>query len=224
MTAGHQRSLAAIAAALICSSCVETPPPSPHGEPAPKPLSTAEPPPQPAPQPLQTPKKAAPLIVQSTPKVTSQTAEPVKPKTPDQTHPARDHSADLQTVLAADRAFANSVERKTAADAFHEHLTPDAVLMMPGELPVRGSDAIKVDLTVNPPGALLWHAKGAQVAEAGDLGYTWGTYEARPENIENSRFLSRFGKYVIIWERQKDQSWKACLFSASMSPAATEHR
>lgn len=47
---------------------------------------------------------------------------------------------------------------------------------------------------------LRWKPLGAEVAASGDLGYTWGEYEAAP--------AGRRGHYLTVWKRQKDGTWK----------------
>ena len=47
---------------------------------------------------------------------------------------------------------------------------------------------------------LRWKPLGADVAQSGDLGYTWGAYESAPSG--------RRGHYLTIWKRQPDGSWK----------------
>ncbi|HVV02337.1 MAG TPA: DUF4440 domain-containing protein [Verrucomicrobiae bacterium] len=127
-----------------------------------------------------------------------------------------------QALLETDAAFARAVEDAGMADAFYDYLSTNAVLLLPGEIPVRGNDAIKVHLTVNPPGVLLWRARDGQVSERADLGYTWGTYERRPDSSESGRPQGRFGKYLIVWKKQVDGTWKAAVFSASPSPATAD--
>jgi ketosteroid isomerase-like protein len=57
---------------------------------------------------------------------------------------------------------------------------------------------------------LSWQVTGADVAKSGDLGYTIGTYEettAGPKGIQTTDK----GKYVVIWKKQADGTWKVVL-------------
>jgi ketosteroid isomerase-like protein len=61
-------------------------------------------------------------------------------------------------------------------------------------------------LLSNTTRRLVWEPGRAEVALGGDLGYTIGDYRveatASPDSV-----LSR-GKYLTVWRRQPDGSWK----------------
>ena len=52
---------------------------------------------------------------------------------------------------------------------------------------------------------MRWKPLRADVAAAGDLGYTWGVAESGP--AKEGPFKP-YGIYVIIWKRQADGQWK----------------
>jgi ketosteroid isomerase-like protein len=126
------------------------------------------------------------------------------------------------SLMEADAAFARAAEDLGAADAFHNYLSADALLLLPGEMPIKGNDAIKVHLLVNPPGVFVFRLREADASEEGSLGFTWGTYECRPTEPQTSR--NRFGKYLTIWKKQPDGSWKIQVHSQSSNPSPTERR
>jgi len=47
----------------------------------------------------------------------------------------------------------------------------------------------------------------ARVEASGDLGYSSGTYEMSFQD-PSGRTINDHGKYVIVWKRQRDGSWK----------------
>lgn len=59
---------------------------------------------------------------------------------------------------------------------------------------------------------IRWKPLRADVAESGDLGYTWGVAEAGP--APDGPFKPT-GIYVMIWKRQADGKWKFVYDSAT---------
>jgi ketosteroid isomerase-like protein len=65
---------------------------------------------------------------------------------------------------------------------------------------------------------LTWTPVGADISAAGDLGYTYGTYEFRSK-AKDGKPVVNHGKYTSIWKKQKDGSWKVVLDMGNASPA-----
>jgi ketosteroid isomerase-like protein len=128
------------------------------------------------------------------------------------------------SLMEADAAFARAAEDLGTADAFHDYMTADALLLLPGEIPVKGNDAIKVHLQVNPPGIFTFRPRDGQASDEGDLGFTWGTYDCRPQAGEEQISRNRFGKYLSIWKKQADGRWKIQVHSESPNPSPAERR
>lgn len=66
---------------------------------------------------------------------------------------------------------------------------------------------------------ISWHVDRADVAHSGDLGYTSGAYEMT-FNDPTGKTVSDKGKYVTVWQKQKDGSWKVLLdiFNTDLPP------
>jgi ketosteroid isomerase-like protein len=62
---------------------------------------------------------------------------------------------------------------------------------------------------------ITWHPKKAGVARSGELGYTSGTYKMSSKNA-SAKTISDKGKYLMVWKKQADGSWKV-LFDTSNS-------
>lgn len=64
-----------------------------------------------------------------------------------------------------------------------------------------------------------WHVDRADVARSGDLGYTSGAYEMTFKDA-TGKPLSDKGKYVTVWKKQKDGTWKVLLdiFNTDLPP------
>jgi ketosteroid isomerase-like protein len=127
--------------------------------------------------------------------------------------------AGRQSLLQRDLAFAEASSSRGAAEAFYEFMTSDATLLQAGEFPISGIEPIKVRLAAGQQGTLAWKPEEAQIAESGELGYTWGTYEFhdRPDR------KVRYGKYVTVWKK-RDGAWKIVLSIENSSPAAGVRR
>jgi ketosteroid isomerase-like protein len=66
---------------------------------------------------------------------------------------------------------------------------------------------------------ISWHVDRADVARSGDLGYTSGAYELTFKDA-TGKPLSDKGKYVTVWKKQKDGTWKVLLdiFNSDLPP------
>lgn len=63
---------------------------------------------------------------------------------------------------------------------------------------------------------IRWKPLRADVADSGDLGYTWGVAESGPS--ADGPFKP-YGIYVTIWKRQADGKWKFVYDSATILTA-----
>lgn len=119
----------------------------------------------------------------------------------------------VEVLIKADRAFALYAQQHGVASAFREFAATEALSLPMGEAPIHGREAIFRAMSISPAGDLRWRPVGADLARSGDLGYTWGTYEFRPQDA-----AMRHGKYVTIWKKQRDGSWKYVVDIGNASP------
>ena len=131
--------------------------------------------------------------------------------------PAVDLQAERSALMKADEALFESHED---LDEFVTFWADDATLM-PDDAPLARGDAIRTtwEQLISMPGFdLEWRATSARVAEAGDMGYTVGTYELTVE--QDGVSMVTVGKYVTLWEKQADGSWKVAVdcFNADGPP------
>ncbi len=119
--------------------------------------------------------------------------------------------ADLikQKLLQTDRHFSKLSEEKGTAAAFHHYIADDGLA-----LPFTGAPKNKTDYAAamqtaqngdTPDGVLTWEPEFADVANSGDLGYTWGHYTY---TFFDSTKAPSHGYYVTIWKKQPDGSWR----------------
>ena len=66
--------------------------------------------------------------------------------------------------------------------------------------------------------SLTWTPVKADMAGSGDLGYTYGNYVFKSKNKEG-KIVANYGKYMSVWKKQKDGSWKVVVNMGNSSPA-----
>jgi len=112
---------------------------------------------------------------------------------------------DRKALVEMEQAFAKAAATKGTRDAFLEFLAEDGIIFQPG--PVNG----KKYWSDRQPrkGLLSWEPVFADVSRAGDLGYTTGPWEFRPNGPDDQPVA--FGQYFTIWKKQTDGGWKAVL-------------
>jgi ketosteroid isomerase-like protein len=103
--------------------------------------------------------------------------------------------------------------------AFATWFAEDGVSLGNGQAPVHGRDAIARQATWLPKDyQLQWTPTDAVMSPAGDMGYTWGHYEGHSRDADGNGKVTN-GRYLTIWQKQGDGSWKVVLDSSSDEPA-----
>jgi ketosteroid isomerase-like protein len=109
----------------------------------------------------------------------------------------------------SDRAFARDTAER-GVEGWVAWFDEEGVMLPAGSSLTRGREAIRDLMTpafADPAVILHWGPTEARVSRSGDLGYTLGWYELRRRADEETVTLKR-GKYVTIWRKQADGSWK----------------
>jgi ketosteroid isomerase-like protein len=120
--------------------------------------------------------------------------------------------ADPGELLHADSAFAALSVTSGAKQAFITFAAEDAIAFGGGPDMTRGRQAIGAGFDGFPAGAVLeWWPVAAEIAPSGDLGCTIG--EAKIAS------LNRYSKYLTIWRRQPDRTWRFVADGGSARPA-----
>jgi len=111
--------------------------------------------------------------------------------------PAAGRSAELEQVVASERAFAARAQQVNPRQAFAEFFAPDAVLYAPFPVPAFPRLSNAQNWSVN----IQWRPAAAAISGAGDMGYTTGPSEYRraPSDAPMG-----FGHYTSVWQRQSD--------------------
>ena len=121
--------------------------------------------------------------------------------------------------------FLYQLEAKFAADtargggkAFGAWFATDAVTLANGKAPVMGHDAIAAAATWSPESyQLTWTPEGARMAVGGDMGFTWGHYQGVSKDAEGNT-VKTTGRYMTVWKKQVDGSWKVELDASNDGP------
>jgi ketosteroid isomerase-like protein len=95
----------------------------------------------------------------------------------------------------------------------------DGVSLGNNQVAVHGRDAIAKQATWLPQDyQLVWTPTDGVMSPAGDMGYTWGHYEGRSKDKDgNTKVMS--GRYLTIWRKEGDGSWKVLLDASQDEPA-----
>jgi ketosteroid isomerase-like protein len=115
--------------------------------------------------------------------------------------------------------FGKAVAERGGA-GFVSWFADDAVVLSNGKAPVVGKVAIAKTANWSPKNYLLtWTPAGAWMNASGDTGYTWGHYEGSSKDV-NGNPVTVSGRYMTVWARQPDGSWKVELDSSNDEPPA----
>lgn len=111
-------------------------------------------------------------------------------------------------LLQTDRTFSKMSSERGMKSAFIEYLDSNAVLLRPDNRPIAGGDAIDFLIQQNDTEVIFtWDPQYAEIAQSGDLGYTYGIFRLKDKSGDSSIM----GTYSRIWKKQNDGAWKLVL-------------
>jgi ketosteroid isomerase-like protein len=128
-------------------------------------------------------------------------------------------------TLSPGTAFLFNLEAKFAADtatgggkAFASWFADDAMTLSNKQAAVIGKAKIATNANWDPKEyQLTWTPENGQMAPAGDMGFTWGHYEGTSKD-HNGNPVKTTGRYMTIWKKMSDGSWKVVLDSSNEEP------
>lgn len=126
--------------------------------------------------------------------------------------------ASADVLLEADRQFALEVAER-GLEAWVDWFEEEGFQLAPGEV-VRGKTAIRAYMqdSFGTEGFLLeWEPEHASISASGDLGYTFGRYRAHRTGPDGTDVV-REGRYITIWHKQPDGTWKVALDTGVPDP------
>ena len=132
----------------------------------------------------------------------------------------------VDTTVSPGKEMLFNLEAKFAKDVaarggagFASWFANDAVLLGNGQPPVVGRAAIAKTATWSPKNyQLTWTPLGAVMGPSGEIGYTWSHYEGHGKDA-NGNPVNTSGRFITIWRKQSDGSWKVVLDAGANEPA-----
>lgn len=119
----------------------------------------------------------------------------------------QDGEATRLSLLQADRDFSAMSASRGFNAAVQNYAADDVVFMPEQSAPLKGKPAVLQSLATLPAGTRIsWTPQAAETSTAGDLGYSWGTYELNGRNAAGQATLA-YGNYLFTWKRRAD-AWQ----------------
>jgi ketosteroid isomerase-like protein len=117
----------------------------------------------------------------------------------------------IDELFNADREFSIAAGEMGFNKAFIEFAHTDAVLLRENSMPIVGKNTItKLFEKSNAEGVdFSWEPLGGDIAQSGELGYTYGTYTLKQDTIVQK------GTYISVWKKDKNNEWKYVLDSGN---------
>ncbi|MBI3670926.1 MAG: DUF4440 domain-containing protein [Acidobacteria bacterium] len=117
--------------------------------------------------------------------------------------------ADIDALMKTDQAFSEATATR-GLEGFRSFLAEDVATLRPDKPIITGQDAVAEvwrSLLASPTLAIRWQPLRAAISSGGDLGYTIGSFEITRSDEQGKR-VAGTGKYVTIWRKQPDGSWR----------------
>ncbi len=120
--------------------------------------------------------------------------------------------ADEAAIRAASIEWSKAAQAKDLNKAVSFYADDAMVFADKGPLE-KGKENIRADweqvLALPGPG-LTWTTTGVDVARAGDMAYEYGAYDFATAD-KKGNIIDAKGKYVLVWKKQADGSWKVAI-------------
>lgn len=123
--------------------------------------------------------------------------------------PADNRAKDEAAIRQADEAWVKAAQTKQIP-AWLAYYTDDILFMPPNDKIAKTKDDITKylgQMMILPGLKVTWQPVKIEAARSGDIAYDHGTYELTFED-PNGNPITDKGKYLEIWKKQADGSWK----------------
>jgi ketosteroid isomerase-like protein len=121
-------------------------------------------------------------------------------------------------LMELEGKFAQAVAAN-GGKAFSEWFADDAVTLNNGQPATLGRMSIAAQAQWDPKEyQLTWTPQGARMGPSNDMGFTWGHYEGRTRD-KNGQPVVISGRYMTVWKKVADVSWKVALDASANEPA-----
>jgi uncharacterized protein (TIGR02246 family) len=137
--------------------------------------------------------------------------------------PPDTHDADVKAIKDVETAWVQAFTTKDA-DKIATVYAEDASVLITDIPVINGIPAIKAALkpmVADKNFSITFASDKVDVAKSGDLGYSQGTYTMTSTAPKTKKAVTEKGKFVTVFKKQADGSWKALadIFNAD-APAA----
>jgi len=132
--------------------------------------------------------------------------------------PENTRQANLESLAAAERAFAAETVKVGFRDGFIKYFADDGIGF--GPHPQRTREELMKLPPASGPRRLMfnWAPMFGDVSDAGDLGYTTGP--VLYTDLTDSSKPPRHGMYFSVWQKQSDGTWKVAIDMGVDAPNA----
>jgi len=117
-----------------------------------------------------------------------------------------------QELINVDTQFSKLSETRGVNEAFLTYIADGGVLLRKNNFPIVGKAIIKERFFSRPDSdyTLTWKPLYADIAQSGEIGYTYGIYEFKTMDPEGKPIIGT-GTYVSIWKKDQTGNWKFVL-------------
>ena len=125
--------------------------------------------------------------------------------------PPDTRAADLQAVKDVEAAWVKDAATKDA-DKWASYFAEDGSGLYPGSGILNGKAAIKAAMAqvlADPNFSLTFQSTRAMASKGGDMVYSQGIYTMTMTNPKTKKVMTDKGKYLTVYTKQADGSWKA---------------
>ena len=124
--------------------------------------------------------------------------------------PLVDNRAEaFRQIRAAEEAAIRAFGKRDAGQSALMY-APDATLMLTNAPSIKGADIgpLLKDMMADPNFSMTFNTAKVEAAKSGEFGYTRGTYMMNMTDPKSKKVLRESGKYLTVYARQTDGSWK----------------
>jgi uncharacterized protein (TIGR02246 family) len=124
--------------------------------------------------------------------------------------PPDTRAADEKTIRDGEVAWVKDFAAKDM-DKIVAHYADNGTVLMPDAPIMAGKDAIRAgmkDVVTDPKFSLDLVTGKVEVSSGGDLAYSQGSYTVTATDARTKKLTTEKGKYVEVYKKQADGSWK----------------
>ena len=137
-------------------------------------------------------------------------------------------AADEAALRKLDDEWSKAAASSRDVEKTVSYYSDDAVVMPPNIPTLTGKEPIRAlwkSMVESPSFSGGWQATKVDIARSGDLAYVSGNYEFK-ETDAGGKPITDKGKYLEIWKKQTDGSWKcvADMFNSDLPSIPAEAR